>query len=796
MFIDKEKEKREEVSQGLEQKISPTSFLNSRNIAIIAVVFAALAVGIFFVIKSQLKPEEKSGGIVATPAEEETTEQSTTTPGVSSILPGHLGDGTPVGIGDGTALEDIEAEYLSFGHFYKIEEGGFEARVDSYQLPVNIKVDVSNYYDISRKINLDPYLDQLNTNGFVILENPFPEKMDDFYSGYDLLDQMQVPLIITSDFLIYYYQNVLKQVFKDIEQDVFYQNVWEINKKLFDIASTRYKKRFAITGIANDPVLEGERLESAYFAVTLELLKPTAEQINLETFIDESKFNQQEADFFDFILPDHLKLDVVEEVNLIRQARQEAKSPIFLQERDYNYFIVPNDYKSNAKLYNFYLATKWMNSLFPLYYQSETCPDCLLDEDDWLINIIAASLIAKDFSDNQDLENQWAIIYKVISFFSGLRSDLTYLHYQDAFKNLFGDDYKIEDIFSFQNQAREELLKKIQEKIFQYEFSQAEGSFDRNDIATKPLLGMRILQEFYWPDYYIFSQLIDPQVTFYAGDSNQLNKELNVTVCEEARQRIQSRCRGIGLDIINLIYPVSTSNNYFKENISYQNYQEQITKLRNQLDKFNVYSWHNNNFWTTISMVKSFLHASNTGMPVFTQRESWKDKDVNTALGAWVNLQLPMDKFIPYSLKAEKKLGMFPVCNSYNYIEPNLVLTQELIANTNMLLEMLTALKVSQGAPSVSINLKELEKKLDNAERIIKKELQNQILDKDDCEFIIELAKQFSVKEKGSKDIKINFKTNQTIRESIEGIKLLIVVYQHNDKKVFAVGPVFNYEER
>ena len=38
-----------------------------------------------------------------------------------------------------------------------------------------------------------------------------------------------------------------------------------------------------------------------------------------------------------------------------------------------------------------------MNSVFPLYFQGEQCPDCLLDKEDWRISLAAANFLAKDF---------------------------------------------------------------------------------------------------------------------------------------------------------------------------------------------------------------------------------------------------------------------------------------------------------------------------------------------------------------------------------------------------------------
>lgn len=762
-----QQDKQSGYDQQFDDEAKKINLFSNRNIVITAAIFSSLVILIFFIFirnKSQDREIVKPKEIV---------KEIATTTEVSPTLPSELGNGKP----EENLLElhsdELEAEYLTFGNFYKPAEDDFKPTIESYELPLNVKIDVSNYYDISRKINLDRNIKQLNSSGYTILNNVFSAQANNFFSIYDLLDNKQIPMLVTGDFLLYYYQNILKQVYKDIEKDVFYQNVWEINKKMFDIADTRYKKRFAETGVINDPILEGERLAAAYFAVALELLKPKSGSFNL---------------------PKYLQIDVSREVALIKEAQANRKSPVFLYQKNYTYYKTPKDYKNNSKLYNFYLATKWMDSLFPLYYRSEECPKCILDENDWLINMIAASLIAKDFSDNQNIKNQWAIVYKVISFFSGLRSELTYLHYQDAYKEVFGEDYSIEEIFSNERSDTIEKLKEVQDKITKDEFSLAEGGIVR-DNNTKSLLGMRMLQQPYWPDKYIFSQLINPKVTSYLGNFNSLNKNLNVTFCEDRRKKTLSRCRGFGGDIINLIYPQEIANNYLGENTKYKNYQEQMLKLKNQVDSFNINSWHNNNFWNTLSIAKPFLNTTQEGMPIYMQRQGWQEKDINTVLGSWVNLQLPMDKFAPYSAKSGSRLGSFYECNSRNYIEPNLILTEELIANTNMLLNMLSSLKITQEAPAVSTNLRELSNKLVIVKEIIKKELNSQTLDKNDCKLINELVKQYNVSGKGAKEFTLTFANNQKLNESINGVKLLNVVYKHDNKKVFVIGPIFNYQE-
>ena len=200
-----------------------------------------------------------------------------------------------------------------------------------------------NYYDTSRKLNLDPGLDSLNNQGFAVIDNPWSQTAPDFYTIYGSLSANQIPPLITSDFLIFNYQNILKKSFKDIEANVFYDNLWDINQQLYTVAKTRYEARLSSIGNVNDSVLEGERLETAFFAVALELLKPAVNQVSGGNAVaDPSLFTKTEADRFYFVVPPYLRADVLAEEKLIRGAgAPSAKSPVLLYARNYQDFSVP-----------------------------------------------------------------------------------------------------------------------------------------------------------------------------------------------------------------------------------------------------------------------------------------------------------------------------------------------------------------------------------------------------------------------------------------------------------------------
>jgi len=597
---------------------------------------------------------------------------------------------------------------------------------------------------------------------------------------------------LTEDFLFYYYQNTLKQVFKEVEKNSFYENVWSINKKLYDISLARYKKSLTDYGSVNDPVLEAERMELAYFAVALKLLEPMPTQVNNnEKFTDNKKFTAQESQAFSFEMPEYLKSDVDREVEFIRKGGGQVKSPVLLFSRNYGDFSVPVNYKNNAKLNNFYLALKWLNTVFPLYYRDDNCSDCLLDKDDWVINMAAAAGIARDFYENQDLKNQWALIYKFISFFSGLRSDLTYLNYHTAYSEIFGNDYNLRSIFSRQNTNRDAELNRIRERLLQFKFSDLEGGLDRDKDKAK--LGMRILQEAYWPNNYLLSQLTGSDMT-----ADVVKKTNNVTACQERYAQYNYRCTGFAYDILNMVSPITVPFDYFNNNTDYTYYGSRMNKLRQEIGLFDKYTWNNNVYWVTLDVGRNLLNADRAGRPVYALSDDWiRQRDYNTFLGAWTNLHLTDDFFVSYYENQGSNLGSFRQCNRYNYIEPNIALYEDFVVRNNMLVKMLTMLQSDKQTNTAAAALKETNKKLAQAIEISKRELNNQTLSDDDCKFVSDMIKQ-TIEEKGTRSFSLDFSnemTKRALKENIDGVKFLAIVYEYDNQKVIVLGPIFNFRE-
>jgi hypothetical protein len=700
--------------------------------------------------------------------------------------------GTATTTGATSSFSNLAIEYLSFNDFYVAPDNKIETKFADYQLPLNVKLDILNYYDISRKLNLDPGLDDLNNYGFTKIDNPWTKDAADFYALYAKLDEKQIPILITSDFITYYYQEILKKSFKDIEENVFYDNLWSINKDLYTTAKNRYETHLAAIGSVNDSILEGERLEMAYFAVVLELLKPAANQVaDKGTLNDKSKFVASEVDRFYFVPPPYLRDDVLSEVKLIRGAKGKAKSPIFLYDRDYNKdFGVPVDYRGNAKLNNFYLTTKWLNSVFPLNYRDKNCPNCLLDKEDWRLNLIAASYISQDMANLPELKNKWARIYKIMSFFKGLRNDLNYVNYRDSLVALFGADYKISELFGDQNQEALNNLEKLRAKLLTVDFPAIQGSYNKSDPIAKSFLGFKMLAEANSPNEYIFSNLVSPSVGNYSGTTPLSN---NITYC--AVKNAYQRCNGIALDVINLVSPL-VANPYFEENSNYTAYQSAADRLREELTKDAL--WRTTNYWATLSFIKAMLEVDRDKLPLVNQSDNWRQKSLETAAAAWINFQLPLENFSVLQLFQGQGLSDFARWNENSYVEPNLNLVNELLANNQMLLKMFSALQLDREVNIVAQNLQASTNNLTALKKIIIKELSGEALTADDNQTITDFSKQLKIDSVNIKDRRLtirpaNLKTN--LREDLNQLKLLVLIHASGDSKVFSVGPVWNYLE-
>jgi hypothetical protein len=694
--------------------------------------------------------------------------------------------------GDKLNFNDLQAEYLHFGQFYQFLDKAPVIKTKKHELPFNVKSDVVNYYDLSRKIDLTKAVEELNDNGFAVLENQLNSASSNFYTMHRELERIGAPLLISTDMVWYYHQNSLKNVFKEIEKNVFYDYVWDISKQLYEISLARYKKTLLEIGLVNDVRLEAQRQETAYLATALALLRPKNDQIIWDkNFVDDNLFSAQESEYYFFDMQPDIARDVQKEINYIESAKAKTRSPIMLYDIDYSRFWVPKHYAYSAKLKNYFLATQWLKNSFPLYYKSEKCPDCDLDYNDWRINFSAAHYLAKDLSDNQELKNKWAVVYKFIAFFEGLKSELTYLHYDQAIRESYSEEYEVNEIFSDELIGNRDKLEKMQDRIAQFDFFAIEGGIDRQDIRVRKDIGMRLLQTHFWPDDYL-SQTLSGQ-DLYTNNTNAKDKK--VTICGSANQGKKYRCSMIGQDILSVLDYQPINNEYYNNNTDYIGYEQRIALIKNQLLEFDIGNWNSNVYWINHDLAKTKIGFYEQYKSDLSLSDKWREKIQNSILGAWVNVSLPDDELQNYEGENNTGLGQYIKCNEKNYIEPNLAFYRDLLARGNMLYDVINVLPVRHRTNVAAIAIKDLNSKIKNIIEITEKQLLGEALSDNDCNFMADFSTGKKVARKGDKVMELKSREGKNVPERIEGSKLLVLIYSREDQNIAAVGPIFNYQE-
>ncbi len=451
----------------------------------------------------------------------------------SGTIPDILPNSQEVNIDADTKIDpDFQADKLIFSQIYQAPTSSYQVATLSNlgqlpRLPINIKSEAINYYEAKRHYNLEPLVKNLNQQGSVIVDNPFVSAEQDFFAFYQAAKNDKWPVILTNDFLFYYYQNNVKEIYKSLEGG-FYDSLWQISNSLFDLSNRRYQNLLRQGVAGNDPILEAYRLNTQYWAVALRLLTPKENQIKQDNLsVSTIAFRKGDDQIYKMpALSVDLAREVDQEVALINEAKTQGLSPLFGQAFDYDFFKPDADYQAGGRLANFYLASLWLRRPWPIGYRDQNCSQCVLDKDDWRINFLAANILARDLSSDQSFKNYWAKIYKTMSFFTGLRNELSYVHYVDAQKTVLKDQ-TIEQAIAQDKDWENNVLVKIQTEINKNNFPISEGGFNRQDIKQIPNAGLRVLQDSYWPGQQLDWSKIYPKLDVYINDQQAKDWQAN-----------------------------------------------------------------------------------------------------------------------------------------------------------------------------------------------------------------------------------------------------------------------------
>ena len=299
-------------------------------------------------------------------------------------------------------LSDSGAENSSIAGNYRLEALDVELKAPSYELPLN-KDNISNYGNFSGKISLnESALKMLESNGFVVIKNPYNPREEDITSMYATLKEEDIPIFITTDSLLHLYHIQFDETLRQIEEKEFYDTLWKTDLALLNASIEKYNS-------AAGEEQEAARRNAAYFAVALSLLQPKPAQIQATEdpygFVNESLFPAGAEKQYQFEVPEFVKEEVEAELALIEAHEGFGLSPIFRYKEDYSQYVPRGHYTRSEKLQNYFKAFMWHGRM------SMLLKDKLIESEDPAkdarIQTIQASLIASELQSKPELLKNW-----------------------------------------------------------------------------------------------------------------------------------------------------------------------------------------------------------------------------------------------------------------------------------------------------------------------------------------------------------------------------------------------------
>ncbi len=695
-------------------------------------------------------------------------------------------------------LSKIKTEKFDFASYYYLSPLEVTLKVPPYDLPLDTN-EVSNFEVFAKKIPLNKdALILLEKNGFVVIKNPLDSREEDITVPYKTLKDREVPVFITSDSLLHLYHIQFDETLRQIEEKEFYDDVWDISKKLLDDSIEKYNS-------GSGDLKEASKRNAAYFAVGLSLLKPREDQLCKDEWrcddpgLAGAYFTREDLQKYKFDIPDFVKDDVKKEIDLIEQHSGFSYSPIFKYEEDYSQYVPRGHYTRSEKLKNYFKAMMWYGRIS--FLLKGGCEECLVSEEDAKIQTIGASFIASEFAENQKLKEEWDRIYSVTAFYVGLSDDLGPYEYIEALNYVFTGIFDPNDL-------KEENIGNLKAKLAEYQPPKIYGGTGKCEIeppfnpeqadqcleATK---GFRLMGQRFIPDSYMFQNLVFPIVGNYHGDKKPFTSVPSVAGVIRGFPR--------GLDAMALLGSSKAKELLEElEDSNYKDYDKSFKKLQEEFDSFNTSDWNKNLYWSWLFALKPLMKEYGEGYPTFMQTDAWQKKQLTTALASWTELRHDTILYAKQSYTMMVAAIIPPEKPVVGYVEPVPEFYNRLLALTRMTNKGLTEMDVLDDTSKY--RLENLEKILERLVTLSKKELENQELTQEDYDFIKNFGDELDdviaeVDEKAKKttiiaDVHTDTNTQQVLEEGVGYVNLIVVAYKVPDGRILiGAGPVMSYYE-
>lgn len=526
--------------------------------------------------------------------------------------------------------ENVPAAWnMNFNEFYvdvPFDIPDYTPAVEKYE----VNEDLSNLVNAGQYAGFtENQMKLIYEDGFVVLK-PSYEYLK-MHHVYEFPMYRESPVFITVDSALHLYHIFYGNSLKLLEVSSLYDKLQSLTKNMVVESLNAYNdSKYA-------DLKDELKFAAAYFLTGAKLI---------------------DADLEGIEVPEEIASLTDDEIKLIEEAFDFARSPILGKDLDYSQFTVRGHYAGNEKLGQYFKTMMWYGiSGFPVFDETKTEP--VLDMDSLTKSMIITCLLLNNENNFIDFEN----IYNATALYAGMSDDLGIFEIRDLITKVYGQnpDLNLFKDSSYHDRLLEEALLLPEPKI--------------------------------QPEYTLVTAPAGRQFRFM-GQRYSFDAEVMQTLIKPIIRPVPS-----GLDVIASFGSIRAEellDTYYKPKEAWNKYEENLNLMRKKQAEITDDEWKSDLYkgwlWSIKSAAVSFEDME--GMPSFMRNQKWTDKNIHTALGSYAELKHDSILYMKQS-GAEMGGGLEPI-TPYNYVEPNVEVYAKLkwlAENTKAQLEARNMLK-------------------------------------------------------------------------------------------------------
>lgn len=480
-----------------------------------------------------------------------------------------------------------------------------------YSLPLSLS-SVQNLGDFDLS---DAQKSALSQNGFVVAPPVSdPNRIyTEFYQGYESLRYETTPLFITTDSIFHVYHLIFDKMLRDLERTSFIPTLKTLTSTMVQATTEQYNS------LKGSDLEEAALRNVAFFTIAAQLLGTG-----------------------DAVLPE-AKGYVDAELALINAAAGINPSPLWANPdaaadmqliEDYSQYIPRGHYTRSEDLKAYFKAMMWYGRLsFRLKDPLETKRALLLTQ----------ALRTAKTDGGQEALTLWENIYDPTVFIVGKADDLGVYEYGKIIDAVYGENPALTKF------ADATLLDEFVATARKLPAPQVNSMWvwiwqDQDDVTQ----GFRFMGQRFTLDEYVFGQLMWRKVGTLETPRD-LPKALDFFAAQGSEMAY------------SILQEMGESN--------YENYDKQMTKVKDEVSQLGLDSWTQNLYWSWLYALQPVFEKKDQQYPAFMQTDAWNRKDLQTALSSWTELK---HDTILYSKQVMAEMGGgAPEEAPRGYVEPN-----------------------------------------------------------------------------------------------------------------------------